>query len=102
MIDNAELLQILRAMQADIAVVKEHTNAIEMLRQDVGLIRLGQAAHTQKLTALHRDLESVKDRVEILTGAAIRNDGTAQELSGIRNMLDHLDKRVRKLEDQGA
>ena len=45
-------------------------------------------------------LEAVEDKLEIMSGMSIRVDGTAQEVAAIRRVLDRLDVRVRRLEDQ--
>jgi archaellum component FlaC len=53
-----------------------------------------------RMEAVETRMESMEDKIEILSGVAIRSDGTAQEVGGIRRLLDHLDRRVRKLEVQ--
>jgi hypothetical protein len=85
----------------------EHTNAFELLRQDVTLIQVEQATHGRLLSMLQQDtrmvrsaLDAVEGKLEILSGVAVRSDGTAQEVGGIRRMLEHLERRVRSLEDQ--
>jgi hypothetical protein len=85
----APVMAEIATIKADIAVIKavqaEQGRDIALLRQDV--IQLRGA------------LEAVESRVEILTGMSVRVDGTAQEVSGLRRTFDHLDRRLRKLEE---
>jgi hypothetical protein len=87
---RAVVREVVAPVLADIAEIRavqaEHTRDIALLRQDVIQVR--------------NSLGMMEDKIEIMTGVSVRLDGTAQEVSGIRRMLDHLDRRVRKLEDQ--
>jgi archaellum component FlaC len=78
----------------------ELAEALHPLKERLGAVEDRLGAVENRLRAVESRMEGVEDKVEILSGVAIRSDGTAQEVGGIRRMLDHLDRRVRRLEDQ--
>lgn len=44
-------------------------------------------------------VQAVEDKLEIMGGVAVRVDGTAQEVAGLRQAFNHLDQRLRRLEE---
>jgi ubiquinone biosynthesis protein UbiJ len=45
-------------------------------------------------------VQAVEDKLEIMSGVAVRVDGTSQEVAGLRRAFDHLDQRLRRLEEK--
>jgi hypothetical protein len=97
MADDA-ILEILHAMQADLAMIKavqaEHTNALEILRQDAGLIRTGQSGHTRMLDMLQQDTRMIRGAVNDIA----KENVTPGEVEAIHHDLNRVQRELAELQ----
>jgi chromosome segregation ATPase len=87
----------LATIQAELVTIKatlqEHTNAIEMLRQDTGLIRLSLDAQTRLLDMLQQDMRMLRGAVNDLA----KENVTPGEVEAIHHDLNRMQRELAEL-----